>query len=398
MTESYDAIVIGGGVVGAATAFNLKALGCERVLLIERDQTCCGGTAKSCAIIRTHYSIPSNTRLAQHSLGVFENFRDVLGHEDADCGWVHTGYLILAPDGEAATSLEANLAMQAEAGAETRPIDKAEATSLNPLLALDDVAAIGFEPRSGFADPHQTTYSYVRAALDQGVDLLRSRAVLGLIRDGDRVTGVETYAADISAGLVVAAMGPWSPRLGQWLGMDIPIDLSRHTVVTFSTAEPYETSFPIVKDLTTANKMYIRPTTAQGALVGTGDFGKPLDSVDSLEDFDGPVDMEFIAALGDQLAHRMPVYGAGEFTGTWDGPYDITPDWNPILGPVVEAPGLHLACGFSGHGFKLAPAVSEMVARTALGMTPDIDISPYRLGRFTDGELLMGAYGPGSIS
>lgn len=156
MTDTYDAIVIGGGVVGAATAFHLKSLGCARVLLIERDQTCCGGTAKSCAIVRTHYSIPSNTRLAQHSLGVFENFREVVGHHEADCGWVNTGYLILAPEGDAAASLEANLAMQAGAGAETRPIDSAEATSLNPLLALDDVAAIGFEPRSGFADPAQT--------------------------------------------------------------------------------------------------------------------------------------------------------------------------------------------------------------------------------------------------
>ena len=218
------------------------------------------------------------------------------------------------------------------------------------------------------------------------------------MRDGDRVTGVETYAADISAGLVVAAMGPWSPRLGPWLGIDIPIEISRHTVVTYGAEAPYETSFPIVKDLTTANKMYIRPTTGGGALVGTGDFGKPLDGLESLENFDGPVDMEFIADLGEQLAHRMPVYGDGDFTGIWDGPYDITPDWNPILGPVEAAPGFHLACGFSGHGFKLAPAVSEMVAKSALGMTPEIDITPYRLGRFADGELLVGAYGPGSIS
>ena len=395
MTNSFDAIVIGGGVVGAATAFHLKSLGCERVLLIEREQTCSGGTAKSCAIIRTHYSIPSNTRLAQHSLGVFENFRESLGHDEADCGWVHTGYLILAPEGDVATSLEKNLALQADAGAETYAVDAGEAKALNPLLALDDVAAIGYEPRSGFADPSQTTYSYVRAGLDLGVELLRNRAVLGLMRDGDRVTGIETYAGEISADLVVAAMGPWSPRLGPWLDIDIPIEISRHTVVTFGADEPYENSFPIVKDLTTANKMYVRPTTAKGALVGTGDFGHPLDSLENME---VPVDMNFIAGLGEQLAHRMPAYSKGEFTGTWDGPYDITPDWNPILGPVESVPGLHLACGFSGHGFKLAPAVSEMVAKSALGMTPDIDISAYRLERFADGELLVGAYGPGSIS
>ena len=86
MTESYDAIVVGGGVVGAATAFNLKKLGCDRVMLMERDQTCSGGTAKSCAIVRTHYSIPTNTQLAVQSLAVFSNFKEALGHDEAS-GW-----------------------------------------------------------------------------------------------------------------------------------------------------------------------------------------------------------------------------------------------------------------------------------------------------------------------
>jgi sarcosine oxidase subunit beta len=141
--------------------------------------------------------------------------------------------------------------------------------------------------------------------------------------------------------------------------------------------------------------MYVRPTTARGALIGTGDFGVPLADPGAV---DGPVDMAVITALGEQLAHRMPVFAEGEFTATWNGPYDITPDWNPILGPVEGIAGLHLACGFSGHGFKLAPAVAEMLAKSALGLEAEIDITPYRLGRFADGALLTGAYGPGSIS
>ena len=395
VSEAYDVIVIGGGVVGAATAFELKRLGCDRVLLIERDQTCSGGTAKSCAIVRTHYSIPTNTMLAQRSLGVFENFRESLGDDAADCGWAHTGYLILAPEGAAAKNLEANLAMQAGVGAETRAVGADEARELHPLLALDDVAAIGYEPRSGFADPSQTTYSYVRAGLALGVELLRHRAVTGLTHDGGRVTGVETYAADIPAGAVVAAMGPWSPNLARWLDIDMPIALSRHTVATFGAAEPYERHFPIVKDLTTDTKLYVRPAGGRGALVGTGDHGVPIESPAEVE---GPVDMAFIADIGAQLSRRMPSFAKGEFTGTWNGPYDITPDWNPILGPVDGFDGLHLACGFSGHGFKLAPAVGEMLARTVLGLETEIDIAPYRLGRFAEGKLLTGAYGIGSIS
>lgn len=395
MSKSYDAIVIGGGVVGASTAFQLKKLGCERVLLLERDQTCSGGTAKSCAIVRTHYSIPTNTQLAVQSLGMFENFREALGHEEADCGWVNSGYLILAPEGKTAESLKRNLAMQAGIGAETRLVGHDEAKALHPLLALDDIAAIGYEPRSGYADPSQTTYSYVRAALDLGMDLMRQRAAIGLIREGDRVTGVETYAETLPAGIVISAIGPWSSAVARWTGLELPLEISRHTVVTFGAAEPYGAKLPVVKDLATENKMYFRPTTGGVALVGTGDHGEPIDTPG---DVDAPIDMEFIAHQGAQISHRMPSFADGEFTGSWTGPYDITPDWNPVLGPVPGFEGLYLAYGFSGHGFKLAPAVGRMLAQSALGMATDVDIVPYRVTRFAEGDLLTGAYGVGSIS
>ena len=395
MSKAFDAIVVGGGVVGASTAFQLKKLGCDRVLLLERDQTCSGGTAKSCAIVRTHYSIPTNTQLAVQSLAVFENFREALDHEEADCGWVNSGYLILAPEGKTAENLTRNLAMQADVGAETRLVGHDEAGALHPLLALDDIAAIGYEPRSGYADPSQTTYSYVRAALDLGVEVMRHRAAIGLMRDGDRVTGVETYAANIPAGAVVTAMGPWSAAVARWAGIELPLEISRHIVITFGAPEPYGATLPVVKDLATESKMYFRPTTGGVALVGTGDHGEPIDDPGET---DAPVDMEFIAHQAAQISHRMPSFADGEFTGSWTGPYDITPDWNPVLGPVPGIEGLYIAYGFSGHGFKLAPAVGRVLAQSVLGMATDVDIAPYRLARFAQDDLLIGAYGVGSIS
>jgi glycine/D-amino acid oxidase-like deaminating enzyme len=395
MSEIYDAVVIGGGVVGAATAFNLKKLGCDRVLLLERAETCSGGTAKSCAIIRTHYSIATNTELAVRSLETFSNFREALGDADADCGWVNSGYLILAPEGDIAENLTANLAMQAGVGAETRPISREEATELHPHLALDDIAAIGYEPRSGYADPYQTTQSYIRAAIGLGVEVKRFSAALGLVCENNRVIGVETSSGTIAAGSVVAAIGPWSHALADWTGLDLSLEISRHIVVTFGAAEPYGRTLPIVKDLTTVNKMYFRPATDGAVLVGTGDHGDPIETPGEA---DATVDMEFIAHQGAQLAHRMPSFADGEFKRSWTGPYDITPDWNPVLGPAPGFDGLHLAYGFSGHGFKLAPAVGRVLAQGVLGMEADIEISAYSLARFATGELLVGSYGIGSIS
>jgi glycine/D-amino acid oxidase-like deaminating enzyme len=395
MSESYDVAVIGGGVVGAATAFNLARLGARKVLLLERDQTCSGGTAKSCAIVRTHYSIPSNTRLAMRSLDIFENFVDVLGDEDAESGFVNSGYLILAPEGKTADTLTANLAMQADVGADTRAITREEAGERHPLLALDDIAAIGYEPRSGYADGHKTTYSYVRAALKLGVDLKRHRAALGLLREGDRITGVHTYADDFAAGAVVVAMGPWSHAVSRWTGLDLPLEISQHKVLTLGPEERYDASLPVVKDLSTENKMYFRPTTGGAALVGTGDHGDPVDAP-GIED--QPIDMEFVSHQGRQMAHRMPSFAEASLYGSLTGPYDITPDWNPVLGPVSGLDGLFLAYGFSGHGFKLAPALGEVLAQAALGLETDVDLAPYRLERFAEGDLLTGAYGIGSIS
>jgi len=98
------------------------------------------------------------------------------------------------------------------------------------------------------------------------------------------------------------------------------------------------------------------------------------------------------------IAQRMPAFEDGMVTAGWTGPYDITPDWNPIVGPVPGHEGLHVAVGFSGHGFKLAPTIGEGLAQTALGQEPRIPISDYSLERFATGHVLHGAYGIGSIS
>ena len=127
MPDTYDTIVIGGGVVGASTAYYLKKLGCPRVLLVERDDICSGGTAKSCAIIRTHYTVPSNSLLAAKSLEIFQKFPDVLEDPETTCGFVNSGYIILAADNGIAHHLLESVSTQSSAGVETFEISPKEA-------------------------------------------------------------------------------------------------------------------------------------------------------------------------------------------------------------------------------------------------------------------------------
>ena len=395
MAETYDAVVIGAGVVGASTAFHLAKLGGRKVCIVDRGPVCSGGTAKSCAIVRSHYSVPSNTALTLRSLEMFTGFPDWLEQKEADAGFVNSGYIIIASEGDFAEKLRGNLTMQADVGAETSVISREEAHDRHPLLNLVDAAVIGYEPNSGYADPYLTTTSFVNAARAKGTVVKSDCAVTGLIEKAGRVTGVRTADGELHAAHVVSAIGPWTRSLTDGLSLEIPLEVSRHIVLTFKGPEPYARDLPIVKDLTTGNKMYFRPASGGVVLVGTGDHGDPVADADPMDE---NVAEEFVLHQGGQIAHRMPSFAEAGLTESWIGPYDITPDWNPVLGPAPGIEGLTLAFGFSGHGFKLAPAVGLVLAQQILGQKTDVDIAAYGLERFAKGRLLTGAYGVGSIS
>ena len=152
MGTSYDMLVVGAGVVGASAAYHLARLGGAKVGVVDRGTVCSGGTAKSCAIVRSHYSIASNTELTLASLEMFRDFPAYLSDPEVESGFVNSGYFIVAGEGDFAERLKGNLEMQAGVGAETFVIDKAEARRLHPDLRLDDAAVIGYEPNSGYAD------------------------------------------------------------------------------------------------------------------------------------------------------------------------------------------------------------------------------------------------------
>lgn len=395
MPDTYDTIVIGGGVVGASTAYHLKKLGCPRVLLVERDDICSGGTAKSCAIIRTHYTVPSNSLLAAKSLEIFQNFPDVLEDPETTCGFVNSGYIILAADDGIAHHLLESVSTQSSAGVETFEISPKEARALHPRLNVDDAKVLAYEPNSGYADPYLTTTGFISAGRKLGLKVRANCPVAGLLMEGDRVVGIDTPDGPVHADTVISAVGPRTGQIAAWANLSIPLEISRHIVLTFRDSDPYEATLPIIKDMTPANKMYFRPSGGGVALVGTGDHGDPVDDADGLDETVGD---DFVLLQGKQMAHRMPSFGAAELAATWTGPYDITPDWNPVLGRPPGIDGLVLAYGFSGHGFKLAPMIGKILAQTALDLPCDVDPTPYRVGRFEDGQLLTGSYGVGSIS
>ena len=388
--RTADIIVIGGGLYGCSIAYNLAKNGAKNVMLLERKAICSGGTAKSCAASRTHYSIQTNLIHAVESLKIFENFAEVVG---GDAGFRHTGYLILGPE-EYGEPMQAVFRMQNECGIDTETISREEAAQIHPLLHLDDVEVIGYDTRGGYCDPHLTTTSYARRAEELGVTIHTDTPVTGIRLNG-QIKSVQTPTGDFESSIVVLAAGPWTQMLGQMLGVEFPYVITRHKVITLKSDQPYQIDWPIVKDLTTPDKIYLRSANGGLVLIGTGDHGDPIEDADSLTD---RVDQEHIARIDVLISKRMPTFAKAECTASWTGPYDITPDWNPLVGAVPGLEDIYVAVGFSGHGFKLAPTISEALAQSVLGLEPRLPISEYSMTRFSQGQALHGAYGIGSIS
>ena len=394
MAERFDAIVIGGGAVGASALFQLTRLGCARALLLERGEVAGGMTAHSSGIVRTHYSVPINVRVARASLKMFEGFRDLLDDAEADAGLVRSGYLIVAPPGLSSDAVRASIAMQRHLGVEATLLDRNQALQKHPWLQLEDIDAIGFEAEAGFADPYLVTTGFLRAARRRGATVRTQTPVTGLIREGDRVTGVRTPAGDVHAGVVLSAVNVWSRVAADWAGIRIPFEITAHHVFELAADAPYTPDLPVVKDLASAAKLYTRPSGGH-LLVGGGHDGHSTETPDAP---DVQVDMDAMLDEATQAAARMPAFAEGRLVRSWSGLYDTTPDWNPVLGPLPGIDGLQVAFGFSGHGFKLSPMLGRMLAQSMLGLPTDMPIAPYRITRYAEGEPLTGAYGTGAVS
>jgi sarcosine oxidase, subunit beta len=394
--EHADVLVIGAGVIGCSVAWHLAALGAGRVRVLDRGRIAEGTSAQSSGILRTHYSVPSNVALARQSWRVFEHFAAELQDDEASAGLVRCGYLIVAPPGDKLEPLRASLDAQAAMGIRVQQLDAAQAQALLPIARFDDAALIGFEPDAGFGDATLTATSYARAARRRGVVFQEGVAVQALLRAADgTVCGVQTTQGRIGAPVVVSAQNIWARELAAAAGLALPVVAERHRVLALQGPQPYTREMPVFKDLGSPGMLYGRSYGGTQMLVSEGTAGETLAAPDTEQ---GTVDMDLVLDIGAQVAARFPSFAEAGLASSWTGVYDVTPDWNPILGRVPQLPGLVVACGFSGHGFKLSPAVGRVLAQEALGLPTDVPLAPYALSRFDTGALLHGRYGQGAVS
>lgn len=385
-----DVVVVGGGCTGTSTAFWLASHHRLKVVLLERWTIASGPTGRSSGIVRMHYSNDPLIRLALRSRKVFEAFGDVVG---GDADFRRTGFLILVPPGQEGT-LATNVRLQQRLGVAAQEMDREAIAHLDPRLRVDDVGAGAYEPDSGYADGHATATSFAAAARRSGAEVKEGTPALHLVVEGGSVSAVETPAGRIAAATVVVAAGPWSGTLLAEVGVDLPIRSTRHQVVLMEVPEPVTPLGPVLVDLGLG--LYTRPDVGRQFLAGSVD--EHPDEEISADAFNEGTDYDFVERTAGRLAHRLPAFAGAAVRGGYASLYDVTPDWQPILGSVPGIDGLFVAAGFSGHGFKLSPAIGEALAGLiAAGRFDAIDLSPFRLSRFAEGALIHSAYVQGIV-
>lgn len=393
--DAFDVVVIGAGVIGSSVAFHLSRLGAGRVLVVDRRTIAGGTTSQSSGILRTHYSVKENVEIARLSWKAFDAFPHYVEDDEASSGLVKCGYLIAAPEGSYRQALADSIAAQRAFGIPIETLTVAEATPLLPIADLRDSALIAYEPEAGFADPYLVTHAFARAAKRNGVQFREGVEVRRLLIQAGKVAGIETDQGAVSCGTVISVQNIWSKELEGWTGLRIPLSAERHIVMALEGSDAYTFRMPVFKDLASPGMLYCRSYGGAQMLVSEGTVGEALAGPD---DEQGSVSIDYVAEIGMQVATRFPAFETAGLASSWTGVYDVTPDWNPVLGSAPGISGLILGFGFSGHGFKLSPVVGQVLAQEALGLPTEVSLAPYAFDRFDTGRLLVGKYGLGAVS
>jgi sarcosine oxidase, subunit beta len=384
-----DVVIVGGGIEGAAAAWALSQRGVTDVVVAERNTVASGMTGKSSGIVRCHYGVSSLAAMATVGLEVFENAEEIFG---TDIGFRQTGYVVGVGEPNV-ESLRKSLAAQRAVGVQTEEIDRAEVARMWPFADLSPFAAFGWEARGGYGDAYQTAQAFAASARAAGVRIRQGATVTGLVVGGDRVTGVRLAdGGEISAGTVVVATGVWTRPLLAPYGLEVPIRVVREQIVMISPGIDSGAigSLPVFSDL--VSLQYVRAEVGGEILFGNSDLSDA--TVADPDNYLNRATDAFVDLTVDKVGTRFPGFTDAAISGSYAGCYDVTPDWNPVISKT-GLDGLIVAAGFSGHGFKIAPAVGRLVADLVVdghSRDPRIPHTDFRLSRFAEGDPLKSPY------
>jgi sarcosine oxidase, subunit beta len=358
--ESADVVIIGGGAVGASTAFHLTALGVTDIVLLERDSLASGSTSRSAGGFRAQFADELNVRIALRSMAELERFEDLTG---VDCSLRRVGYLFLLDDADDVDGFRTALQLQRSLGVPSRELTPAEAAGIVPGLEVDDLLAATFCPLDGHCTPEAVVQGYAAVAIERGARVHQGEPATAIELRGGRIEAVVTGTRRIRTDTVVNAAGVWSGDVAALAGVELPVEGERRFMHYTPDAGGLPDELPLTIDYTTGFYLH---REGPGLVFG----GREPE----------------LADVAEHGARRLPLLADLPVQSSWWGYYEMSPDHNALVGELSDPGRLLYATGFSGHGFQQAPAVGEHLAELVLGREPTLDLRPFALERLQRGE------------
>ncbi|HEX8704226.1 MAG TPA: FAD-dependent oxidoreductase [Myxococcaceae bacterium] len=373
LPQKAKIVIIGGGVMGLALAYNLSLRGETDVVVLERGYLCAGASGRNGGGVRMQWGTSANIQLARRSIDLMKQFARDLGINI----WLRQGgYLFLAKTEAVAKRLERNAALHNKNGVPTRIITSDAARDIVPGLTMKGVLTASYNPEDGVIFPWPFLWGYAQHCLKKGIKVETFTHVTGFDISGGQVRTVKTDRGDIACDTVVLAAGAWSPEIAQLAGIKLPNEPHRHEILSTEPLKPF--LGPLVSVLDSG--LYFSQSMRGEIVGGMGDPKEPAG-------LNMGSTLRFVARFSQALLEQLPQVGHVKVLRQWAGCYDVTPDNNPVLGRTPGLDNMLQMSGFVGHGFMMAPAVAERMAQWMGSDEPDELFERFNLRRFTTGRL-----------
>lgn len=376
MRDQASVVIVGGGIMGLSTAYHLaKNHGITDTVVLEKGYLCGGASGRNGGGVRAQFGSQENIQLMQESIRMC---RDFAAEMKINVWFRQGGYLFLVRTEEAKKRLETSVKMQNECDLRTRLLDAKEAQRIVPELDPEGILCTSYNPDDGVVFPWPFVWGYAECAASLGVDIATFTEVTGFRTKGSRIEAVLTSRGEIRTNRVVNACGAWSPEVASLLGVSLPNRPHRHEICSTEPLKPWLD--PLVADLT--NGLYFSQSM-RGEIVGG------ISNEDVPDGLDMGSSHRFLALYSRALTRTVPVLGKVKVLRQWAGCYDLTPDANPIVGPVDDVDEFYQASGFMGHGFMMAPVMGKLLAENIAEGKSSALFDRWNLRRFKEGKLLQ---------
>lgn len=366
-------VIIGGGIMGLALAYNLAELGESDVVVLDKGYLCAGASGRNGGGIRAQWGTPTLITLARRSIELMKRFARDMG---INVWFRQGGYLFLARSEAVVSRLERSARLHNEHGVPTQLLSPDAARDVVPQLSMKGVLAAAWNPKDAVIFPWPFVWGYAQQAAKRGVAVESFTQVTGFEQFDGRITKVLTDRGAIACDRVVIAAGAWSPEVAALAGVSLPNEPHRHEICSTEPLKPF--LGPLVSVLDSG--LYFSQSMRGEIVGGMGDPREP-----------GGLNLgstsRFLTRYSQALIEQLPMVGRVKVLRQWSGPYDVTPDNSPILGPTPGISNLLQMSGFVGHGFMMAPAVAERMAKWMATGASDELFERFTLSRFAEGRM-----------